>query len=97
MSGISSYFDGETGIVTRVEWERGDPLYFYMYLDDNPNRENAMDYDSDIRIDATVQPGDHVIYKKLDNYCGFWFKQGETRSLEEILRIREEIREEQNR
>jgi len=94
MSGISNYFDGETGIVTKVEWQRGNPLYFYMHLKNNPNREYAMDYNSDIRIDASVQPGDHVVYKRLDRYCGFWFKQGETRPFEEISKIRNEIRRE---
>lgn len=92
MSGISSYFDGETGVVTSVEWKRDDTLLFIVHLKDNPHRKCALDYDSDIRIDATIQPGDHVVYKQLGDYAGFWFKKDEKRQEEEILKIRGEIR-----
>lgn len=93
MGGITNYYDGETGVVSRVEWKRDYKLFFYIYLKDNPYRKYALDYDSDIHIDSTIKPGDQVIYKKTGEYGGFWFKIDEERPMEEIFRLRHKIRE----
>jgi len=92
MAGISSYEDGETGIVTRVEWNSDNRLCCYVHMKDNPNRTYALDYDSDIRVDASLEPGDRIVYKRLDAYCGFWFKEGETGRYEQVAEKRRAIR-----
>lgn len=77
MSGISGYFHGEPGLVTADRWIFTDHLWRVLELSNNPYRRCAFDYDSDIRLDPAIKPGDSIRYVHLDMYCGFWARSGE--------------------
>ncbi len=78
MPGINAYFSHETGTVSDVKWVIDEDVckFFYeMYLEDNPHRKYAFDYDSDIGIDPLIKRGDEVIYIRINNYSGIWVEK----------------------
>ncbi|WP_461509325.1 toll/interleukin-1 receptor domain-containing protein [Rhodopirellula baltica] len=79
MGGIINYVHGERGVVRslHVEQSESGTAYRILTLENAPFRSVAVDYNSDIRIDPTLRPGEKVCFVRLDAYCGAWVRLSE--------------------
>ncbi|HEY3496649.1 MAG TPA: toll/interleukin-1 receptor domain-containing protein, partial [Polyangiaceae bacterium] len=75
MSGIISYFHGESGTADKSWWElSGATPTYCLTIDGDPHREFAYDSGADIGIDPGIASGDPVIYLRLEDTTGIWVR-----------------------
>lgn len=85
MSGISNYYDGETGVIKDIFWEFDDEsLSLTIQIDNNPHRIYASDYGSDIGIDPNLKTGQIATYRQIDSYAGLWVENTVFQNLEDF-------------